>query len=318
MEKKPEIRRILVIRNDRFGEFLLNIPAMRALKETFPQASLSLLVDLLVEPLANCVEYADEVIVWENKKHALGECLSFAKQLKQQGFDLCVILNPSKEAHILSFLANIPLRVGYSRKWGFLLTHTIQDNKSLGLQHEVEYNLDLVGLIGAKTKDKSICLAKLPVAKQFSYAGAIAVHPYTSDALKQWPVEQFYRLIESLARESGSKIVIIGREDLQCMSKERFDGLGDNVINLINKTTLVELAQILKQCKVLVSCDSGPVHLAAAVGTPVVALFRNDLPGKTARRWGPWGQGHVVIEKSRLYDIRVEEVLYRVKERMQT
>jgi ADP-heptose:LPS heptosyltransferase len=84
-------------------------------------------------------------------------------------------------------------------------------------------------------------------------------------------------------------------------------------VDLVNKTSLVELAQVLKQARLLISCDSGPMHLGAAVGTPVVALFRNDLPGKTARRWGPWGPGHAVIEKSRLEDISVEEVLDKAR-----
>jgi ADP-heptose:LPS heptosyltransferase len=67
----------------------------------------------------------------------------------------------------------------------------------------------------------------------------------------------------------------------------------------------------------LVSGDSGPVHLAAAVGTPVLALFRNDLPGKTAKRWGPWGEGHTVIEKSSLEDITVNEVVKMIMEKLE-
>ena len=90
-----------------------------------------------------------------------------------------------------------------------------------------------------------------------------------------------------------------------------------DIVDLINQTSLVELAAVLKSCSLLVSCDSGPMHLAAAVGTPVVALFRNDLPGKTAKRWGPWGKGHMVIEKASLNDISVDEVFNIVKKQLQ-
>ena len=76
----------------------------------------------------------------------------------------------------------------------------------------------------------------------------------------------------------------------------------------------MELAALLKKCKLLISADSGPVHLASAVGTPVLALFRNDIPGKCAKRWGPWGKGHSVIEKSCLSDIKVDEVFENAKE----
>jgi ADP-heptose:LPS heptosyltransferase len=287
---------------------LLNIPALRALKETYPAANLTLAVKADVRELAQCLEYSDRVVVWDD---------SFRKSLRKQRFDICVVLNPTKEAHWYSFFAGIPIRVGYNRKWGFLLTHKIEDNKNLGLKHEVEHNLDLAGLIGAKTDDKSLFLGKLPAHTDPEYAGAIAIHPYTSDPVKQWPIEKFMELAKRIAREMKVKVVLVGKAEGQGQSPSgtvpSSIDTGDGIVNLANKTSLVELAQILRQCRLLVSCDSGPVHLAAAVGTPVVALFRNDLPGKTAARWGPWGKGHKVIEKKSLADISVEEVLDKVK-----
>ena len=297
------IKNILAIRNDRFGEFLLNIPALRALKETYPDSRLTLAVNPSVKDLAECIEYADQIAVWDD---------DFKKSLRKYKFDLCVVLNPTKEAHVLSFLSGIPKRVGYDRKWGILLTHKIPDKKNLGLSHEVEYNLDLVGLIKARTSDKSISLSKLPVMANPKYAGAVAIHPFTSDAVKQWPVERFQELAKALSIQGDShlRVLIVGKEE---ESGRKFDNLGNNIISLVNKTSLVELAQILKQCKLLISCDSGPIHLAAAVGTQVIALFRNDLPGKTPHRWGPWGDKHIVIEKNSLSDIIVDEVLAKVK-----
>jgi len=323
MIKAAKVKKILVMRNDRFGEFLLIIPALRALKETFPHARLSLMVAPAVKSLADCVEYIDKIFTWENKKHNLRDVLGFAKQLKEQEFDLCVIFNPNKELHILSFLSRIPVRVGYGRKWGFLLTHKIKDSKAFGLKHEVEYNLDLVSLIGAKTNDKSISLSKLPATEHIIYAGYIAVHPYTSDMLKQWPIERFIELAQRLARELGLKVVIVGLVPAgvdpnkgRTTGIENFESPGENIINMVNKSSLVGLAALLKRCRLLISGDSGPVHLAAAVGTPVVALFRNDLAGKTAKRWGPWGEGHVVIEQSSLNDISVVEVFNKIKEKL--
>ena len=96
MEK---INNILVIRNDRFGEFLLIIPALRALKEKYSQAKITLAVDTAVVDLAHTVKYADEVIVWENREHAFKEVFSFSRQLASMGFDMAVVFNPSAEAH---------------------------------------------------------------------------------------------------------------------------------------------------------------------------------------------------------------------------
>ncbi len=300
--KVKQIKSILGIRNDRFGEFLLNIPAFRALKEVYLESRLTLAVNPAVKELAECVEYADEVVVWGD---------AFRKGLRKRKFDLCVIFNPTKEAHWMSFWAGIPKRVGYNRKWGILLTHKMPDKKSLGLKHEVEYNLDLVGLVGAKTKDRSISLARLPVYLNPEYAGAVAIHPFTSDSVKRWPFERFIELANKITLEMKAKVVLVGKTEDRGQSPK--GTVPEGIIDLINKTSLVELAQILKQCKLLVSCDSGPMHLAAAVGTRVLALFRNDLPGKTAKRWGPWGDRNIVIERSNLLDITVEEIFDKTK-----
>ena len=298
MIDKAKIKNILAIRNDRFGEFLLNIPAMRALKERYPQARLSLAVNQGVCELAGAVECIDEAVAWDEIK----------KSLKKRKFDLCVILNPTKEAHWACFRAGIPVRVGYDRKWGFLLTHKLKDTKHQGMRHEVDYNLELVALIGAKTLDKTIRIkVNDNLFKEFIGQKVVAIHPFTSDPVKQWPVERFRELARRIVREMEVKVMLVGRAEDQNIEA------GNGIINMVNKTSLVELAALLKRCSLLVSCDSGPVHLAVSVGTPVVVLFRNDLPGKSAQRWGPWGEGHTVIEKGRLEDISVEEVLDKAR-----
>ena len=317
------MKKILVVRNDRFGEFLLNIPAFRALKETFSRVWLTLVINSSLKELAGRVEYADELIIWENKKHSLKEILRFSKVLRQKKYDACLILNPSKEFNLISFLAGIPVRVGYDRKWGFLLTKKIKDTKHIGDRHEVDCNLELVGLVGAKTNDKSLSIkVEEGSFPELTEGVIVAIHPFTSDPVKVWPIERFQQLAQRLSKEAGVKVLIVGLDfrlrgnDLEgCGNdKEKFENLGNNVINLINKTSLIELAQILKICNLLVSCDSGPVHLACAVGTPVLALFRNDLPGKTAKRWGPWLSDARVIERSSLSDISVDEALLKINE----
>jgi ADP-heptose:LPS heptosyltransferase len=292
------IKNILVIRNDRFGEFLLNIPAIRALKEAYPQAGIVLAVNSAVYELATAIEYVDQVVVWDQVR----------KKLKSHRFDLAVAMNPTQEAHWSIFWAGIPIRVGYDRKWGFLLTRKIKDTKHQGKQHEVDYNLGLVGLAGAKTQDLSLSIkVNDNLFKYFINQKIVIIHPFTSDPVKQWPIKRFSELAQRIRLELDLKVIMVG------VSKESLD-VNENIINMVNKTSLPELAALLKRAALVVSGDSGPMHLAAAVGTPVVALFRNDLPGKTARRWGPWGLGHRVMEKPSLDSITVDEVFNYVKE----
>lgn len=320
-----EIKKILALRNDRFGEFLLNIPALRALKETFKEAKLILVAGSDTKELAEVIPCIDEVIEWRKDGHTLKEKLKFIGFLKKQNIDMAVMLNPSKDFNIFTFLSGIPVRVGYNRKWGFLLTHKIKDKKHLGEKHEVEYNLDLVGLIGARTENKELLLSLrdcFPLTtfgvamttRGFARNDRIAIHPFTSDPVKQWPFENFRELVRRLTEELGLRVVIIGGRQESAIPSQDYAAPGENIINLVGKTTLTELAAVLKHCKLLISCDSGPVHLASAVGTPVIALFRNDLLGKTAKRWGPYGEGHIVIEKVSLNDITVDEVFGCAKE----
>ena len=182
-----KIKNILVVRNDRLGEFLLNIPVLRAIKETFGNVRLTLVVNSSVKELAERIPYEDELMTWENRKHSLKEVWRLSKLLKQKRYDACLILNPSKEFNLASFLAGIPLRVGYDRKWGFLLTKKMKDTKHLGNRHEVECNLELAGLIGAKTADKSLSL-KIEEKTFPELAGRnnIAIHPFTSDVQGVW------------------------------------------------------------------------------------------------------------------------------------
>ena len=118
-----QVKKILAVRTDRFGEFLLNIPAFHALKIKYPGAKLSLLVNPYLRELAEAIEGVDRVITWENKKHGFFELLKFSFGLRKDNFDLCVIFNPSKEINIAAFLAGIPVRVGYNHKAAIFLTH---------------------------------------------------------------------------------------------------------------------------------------------------------------------------------------------------
>lgn len=318
-EKIRTRKNILVIRNDRFGEFLLNVPALRALKESFADSKIILAVDSHVKELAVKIPYADEVIIWKNGKHSLPDIFGFIKLLRKKAIDMAFVMNPSKDSNIAIKLAGIPERIGYAHKWDFLLTKKTEDLKHLGQKHEVDYNLDLVRIAGADTKNMALSLdvdLSETVLKSINiknFENMIAVHPWTSDPIKQWPVERFRELALKLAKGLDADILIVGGRD-EAERSASFNYINNRIFNLTGKTTLPQLAGILKMSKLLISGDSGPVHLACSVGTPVIVLFRNDIAGKSPRRWGPWGSNNIVVEKKNLLDISVEEVLDKVKE----
>jgi len=315
------IKNILAVRTDRFGEFLLNIPAFRALKNSYPNSRLALAVHPKVAELARQIDFVDEVLVWDNKKLSFFQVFEFAGKLKKENFDLCVIFNPSKEVNLISFLAGIPDRVGYKRKMAILLTRTLKDQKYLGLKHEVEYNLELARFAGADSDDKTLSLTinddiiknSLSGLGLNNCEGAVVIHPWTSDAVKQWPISYFKELARRVIKECGGKVVLVGHLRESFEGQEPFGESGQNLIDLTGKTDLLQLAYLLKKSKLLVSGDSGPVHLASCFDIPVVAIFRNDLPGKNAKRWGPVSKGSFVVENSNLSALAVGEVFDKVK-----
>lgn len=319
--RERPVRKILVCRTDRFGEFLLNVPAFRALQRAHPGAVLYIACDPSLFGLARLlVEQDDRIIPFSNRRHSLLEILSFSRRLRIEEFDACFIFNPTKELHIASFLAGIPRRFGYARKWGFLLTGSIRDTRDLGLKHEKQSNLELAALFGTcgsadsdhrMDTDENIDFL-LPEA--FLKEGFIVFHPWTSDGVKQWPHDRFLRLARMISEELGVNLAMIGGEKEGRIYPEFYSGLdGRNIVNLTGRTTLPQLLKLLSVSRLLVSGDSGPMHLAAAAGTRVAALFRNDIAGKTPLRWGPLGTGHIVLEKNSLSEISVEEVFEAVK-----
>ncbi|MEI6437666.1 MAG: glycosyltransferase family 9 protein [Candidatus Omnitrophota bacterium] len=311
--------RILLVRNDRFGEFLLNIPAFRAIKESYPGAQVTVAVAPGVEELARAVPFIDRVLVFPPENSAWFELVRFVLFLRREKYDAAVVLNPTARAHQILFWAGIPRRAGYARKHAFFLTDRIADRKGLGHRHEVENNLDLVALLGCATADKSLVL-NVPVDIQDHVARKwgldpseryVAVHPWTSDSVKQWPLENFEQLVTTLAQDKAHRVVLIGRPE--AWHRPLRVPRSDRVIDLSGRTSLLEAAAVLRCCSVLVSCDSGPVHLAASVGTKVVALFRDDMPGKNPERWGPWPVfNHAVVAAGRLEQITLEQVMARI------
>lgn len=317
-------KKILLIRTDRFGEFILNIPVITAIKEKFKDAKITVLISPNVEELVINNPAIAEVIRYDaNTQKGILSTLKIIKELKRRRFDLAIILNPQKKFNIITFFSGIPIRMGYNRKWPFLLTHRLEDRKYLGEKHEVEYNLDLARLIGADTQDKTLYIPIQSSDEKFverifndfnlnKSASLIAIHPWTSNPLKQWPVDNFIELIKRLLEKFNIKITIIGGKENIDISNQFCQKIGNSVINLTGIFSLRQLAAFFKRCRLLISNDSGPMHLASAVNTPVVALFRNT-PGVSSKRWGPWGENHLVIEKDSLDKITVEEVLDKVK-----
>ena len=321
---KGALNRILFIRTDRLGETLLNLPAIAALHAARPEAAITLLVHPDVQPLLKEIPGIAEV--WT---HAPGprawwwlRAWRLARRLRRAGFDLAIISNPMKELHLAVWLAGIPARVGYARKWGRLLTHRVPDGKALGQRHEVEYNLELLRAVGMPTAVPAWWLPRRPadeeaVARVLAQRGIAAadsvlvIHPWSSNPVKEWPLDRYHQVVRQLASQGARRMVVIGGPEERLRARAV---AGWPVVDFVGQLTLPQLAALLRRATLMLSNDSGPVHVAAAVGTPTVTLFGTVEAATGPQRWGPWGQGHAVIWKPSMEAIGVEEVVRAVQE----
>lgn len=301
------IRRLVAIRTDRLGDVLMNLPALKALRQRFPKTEITLMVRPPLDDFLRGQPGIDRIQPHEPSytQPWLGPW-RWAQALRRGRFDAAVILNPTKQAHLATFLAGIPIRVGYARKWDWALTDTLPDQKAQRDRHEIEYNLELVGMLGASTADHRPQLVIDPndrriVGHLLQDAGLegprplVAIHPWTSDPGKQWPLGLVAELIERLGADGGIALALIGGPEEEERARHFLAGLRVPIASFVGRLSLRQLAALLAQCRVLVSNDSGPVHVAAAVGTRTVTLFTGQRPAATPRRWGPVGPGHIVL-----------------------
>ena len=329
----PPKPRILISRIDRIGDVLLTTPSLRILKEIYPDSFLGVLVSPETASTLEGNPYIDKVYIYDKKgkeKSPLGT-FRFAGELARDSFDAALHFHATNRVFWLSFLAKIPIRIGHKRKLWRLLTHSIEERKREGKKHESEYNLELLEVLGIrwlaklpplffplKESDKLSLIEKCPEIKK-PYA---VISPSASCISKRWPPERFRSVGEKLHEKYGSTLFVIGTKNEKPICDEVLRDIKAPAFDMAGKLSLGELGWLIKEAQILISNDSGPVHIASAVGTPVVSLFGRSDKGLSPIRWRPLGEKSVYIHKDyseetlaynepckRLLEIRPEEVL---------
>ncbi len=305
-------RKILLARTDRIGDLVLTTPAIKAVRKAYPDAYIAMIVRPYGECLVRGNPYLDEVIIYDKfgLHRSAAATIRFGLNLKKIGFDRAVIFHPTNRMHIIAYIANIPRRIGYDSRLSFLLTDSIKNLKHEGKKHERDYTLDLLKSLGIESDEKELYVAldgkaQASIEQMLNGHGItakdklITMHPGASCVSKIWPSERFAKLSDMLIEKHNVKIAVIGgndKRDLFCVeSVKKF--MRKEALFLKGVLGLKELAALLKRSKLFVSNDSGPVHIATAVGTPVVDIFGRNQPGLSLVRWGPLGKKDIAIHK---------------------
>jgi len=308
--RQTRYQRILVARTDRIGDVLLTTPAVKALRLHYPTSYIAMMVAPATRQLVEGNPYLDEVIVLDKRGRHRGMLATWrlALALRRKGFDVAVILHPTVRVHLLCFLAGIRERIGYDRKAPYLLTRTIPHKKQEGRKHELEYNFDVLGLLGVTTAERELFMPIRPDAERevegrLKEAGIaadvtlVAVNPAASDASKRWPAAKFAALIDRMGQMPGVRVAVVADAAHRAVTQELLLTTRVSVLDFTGAFDLSQLASFFKRCRLLVSNDSGPVHIAVAVHTPVISIFGRNQPGLGPERWGPVGPRDVAVHK---------------------
>ncbi len=308
--RSREYRRILIIRLDRIGDVVLSTPVIKAVRDAYPESYIAFMVRPYARDIVRGNPYLNEVIIYDkeaDEKGFIGN-LKFILKLRAKKFDMAMVLHPTTRTHMIAFLAGIPERIGYDKKMGFLLTKRIPHTKQFGLKHEIDYTLDISRYIGIDAKDSTLYM---PVSENSEYKIKnifnsknfkdedilIIINPGASCPSKRWNTENFIKTANALIDKYNAKIIVISGAKERVFGDKVAGGIAKNVLNLSGATTVGDLASVLRRARLIISNDSGPVHIACAVGTPVIDIFGRSDRGLSPVRWGPTGKRDIVLHK---------------------
>lgn len=305
-----QARRILCVRLDSLGDVLMCTPAIRAVRDSQPGRSVTLLSSASGAAAAPYIPELDQAIAyaapWIKDGFGQGQQVhtDMIEQLREQAFDGAIIFNSYSQsalpAALLCFLAGIPLRLAYSRENPYyLLSDRVPDPEpDLLIKHEVRRQLDLVKEVGCSTSDTGLSFAVQPsdvesVKKLLREKGIspeqpwILLHPGATARSRRYPASHWASLLHLLAASPDCPLVLTGGASEARAVADICASSGVPAISLAGRLTLGQLAAAIALSRVVVSNNTGPAHLAAAVGTPVVDLYALTNPQHT-----PWKVPH--------------------------
>ncbi|MBI5846787.1 MAG: lipopolysaccharide heptosyltransferase II [Nitrospirae bacterium] len=291
------------------GDAVMTIPAMRALRRTLPDARLCLLVKPWVAPLFEKDPDIDEIILYADEYKGLGGKVRLARKLKEYGFAAAVLLQNAFDAALITFLAGINKRIGYRRDGrGLLLTDPVAFDAQAKALHHIDYYLNLVqkaGFNGSPDRPWLFLDLEERLGARSMIEGlkrpVIALNPGAAyGSSKRWLPQRFAEVAGRVITELSGSVLLLGGPKEAGIAEDILKHLDPSLVtqssllNVAGITSLRQLMALIAESDVLVTNDSGPMHIGYAVGTPLVAVFGSTSPEHT----GPVGTSDVVIRKS--------------------
>lgn len=296
---------VLIVRTDRIGDVVLTLPMISVLRTHAPSCRISMLLRPSTSELVAGTAGLDQIIHYDEGSSGRG-FWSMLGELRKQRFDLVVVSHPRFRIALLLYLAGIPKRIGSGYRWySFLFNEKVFEHRKTAERHEAEYNISLLRAIGCEAHEvpkvslsipqnaRITALAELKMLGIAESEPFVVLHPGSGGSARDWSPERFGDLAERLVGD-GIKVVVSGDKKERSLVDAVVERSHGTAKALVGRFNLKELSAFLALPKAFVSNSTGPLHIAAAVGTPVVAMYP-PIRECSPTRWGPLTEKKVVF-----------------------
>ncbi|MBM4146550.1 MAG: lipopolysaccharide heptosyltransferase II [Nitrospira sp.] len=304
-------RNLLVRGVNWIGDGVMTLPALTALRKALPETKISILLKPWVAPVFENNPNIDEIILYDDKHKGIIGKLKLSRMLNKKDFCSAILLQNAFDAALITFLAGIKNRFGYNSDGrGFLLTSALPLPHTKDTTHQIYYYLNLVEQLGLKAdySEPYIFLKpeeRLHAREMLNHMRKpiLAVNPgATYGSAKRWFPDRFAEIANWFISDTGGSAIIFGGKTEVDIADEIYKKVipgfrtPDSLLSLAGKTSLRELISLASECDVFVTNDSGPMHIAYAVRTPLIAIFGSTDPVLTGPPPGVDGNNYIVIK----------------------
>lgn len=302
---KPNAR-ILILRLSALGDVILTLPVASALRQEFPQAHIAWLVEQRNRPILEGHPAIDEIITVPRRWYRSWQVLTALRTtLKQKRFDLVLDVQSLSKSAVLGWLSAAPIRLGFAPPQGreiapFLATHRVKASGT----HVVEIFLSLLRPLGVENPPVIFQIGEHPAEADWACRtlqelglgeGFAVINPGAAWESKRWPPERFAAVTRFLCSHLHRPVLVLWGNAAERSVAERIVKSAEAGARLAPPTNLREMAALLRRAGLMISSDTGPLHLAAALGVPCVGLYGPTSP----ERNGPYGPGHISLQARR-------------------
>ncbi len=297
--------KVLVRATNWVGDLVMSTPALAAIRDNYPDAEITAIVRPPLQELLEGSPWVDAFIPYDRRTYsgATGAA-RLGSELRKYKFDRAILLQNAFEAAFITFLAKVPVRMGYRTDGrGLLLTHGVKVSEETKKKHQVYYYLDMLSALGLKADKSSPRLflsdkdreCSRAVLKENGIGGnglIVGINPGAQyGAAKKWFPERFAEVADRLAEQYGAQTLIFGGPGDVGSAGAVEAAMKGRAVNLAGKTGLRGLMALVKECSIFITNDTGPMHISAALGVQTLAVFGSTDHIAT----GPFGDGHRIV-----------------------